>query len=282
MEDHQHTLSERIAHSGAETDLGKIAEATRGKRPIMISGSSAKHWDKIVAAGQDHTVRIVLDAVIQCLNPDAVYLVTGGTNHGVEREAHIIANRQNTKYGKGLVVLGTLTEEAANKDFNSVEPNTITHAITAEVSGRIAKRWFDLGDATLGKIQDENGMLVAIGGGAIVSDIIQRAHNLGLPMATMANVEGASGDKSVELAGNGYEFTTAKELIINILLNIGPDAIRPDITSEAQIDAIVSNTIASYLPVPIAEQTPSFAIEHIAEEPMETPSSGNGEMGDDN
>ena len=279
--DHQKELETRIAHSGAETDLGKIAEATRGKKPIMISGSSAKHWAQIVNAGQDHTVRIALDAVIQCLNPETVYLVTGGTNHGVEREAHIIANRLNVQQGKGLVVLGTLTEEAANTEFNSVEPNTITHAITAEVAGRTAKRWFDLGDATLGKIQEENGMLVAIGGGSIVSDIIQRAHNLGLPTSIMANITGASHDKAIELAGNGYEFETAKELLINILLTIGPEALRPDITSEAQIDQIVSNVIASYMPVVVEEQDKDSTIEIVTEKDPKTPSSDSGEMGDD-
>ena len=125
-------------------------------------------------------------------------------------------------------------------------------------------------------------MLVAIGGGSIVSDIIQRAHNLGVPTSIMANITGASRDKAEELAGNGYEFETAKELLINILLNIGPDALRPDITSEAQIDQIVSNVIASYMPVVIEEHNNDNTSEIIADQSPDTPSSDAGEMGDDN
>ena len=222
--------------------------------------------------------------MIQCINPDKVYLVTGGTNHGVEREAHIIANRLNTQQNKGLVVLGTLTEEAANIEFNSVEPNTITHAITAEVAGRPAKRWFDLGDATLGRIQEENGMLLAIGGGAIVSDIIQRAHNLGLHISTMSNVVGASGTKSTELAGNGYDFATVKELIINIILAIGPDAIRPDIVNEDQLDSIIHSSFVAYLPEgqkcePITEHEHTIPVEvktpEAKEQPIDDPLNNN-------
>ena len=152
--------------------------------------------------------------------------MTGGTNHGVERELHIIANEFNQTAKKPLIVLGTLTEEAAKnsnspneklRNSNKIEKNTITHAITPVLNGKIAKRWFDLPDTVLSMVQEQNGEMIAIGGGAIVGDMILRAHNMGINMHIMSTVEGASKEKSQSLEGFGYDFKDAEELIAQIL-----------------------------------------------------------------
>ena len=74
-------------------------------------------------------------------------------------------------------------------------------------------------------------MVVAIGGGPIVSDMIQRAHNLGLNLSIMSDVEGASGDKSKSLKGNDYSFANPSELI-DKLYDTMKDALKPDLTQE--------------------------------------------------
>lgn len=232
----QKELPEKIRNCGAETDLQKVLKATENKIPIMITGSSAKHWPKISEENKLN-IKIALDVLIHCIDTDKAYLMTGGTNHGVEREAHILANKFNSNENGNLVVLGTLTEEAMNTETNSIEPNTITHAMIPLLNGKPAKKWFDLPDTVLQMVEKQNGVVVAMGGGPIVSDIIQRSHNMGINLSIMSGVEGASGDKSTSLEGNDYSFSNAKELIQDLINNLG-DAIKPDVTNE-KIDELI-------------------------------------------
>ena len=209
-------LEQKIAHSGAETDPDKITEATRGKVPIMITGSSASHWPTLSAESQDK-VKELLYVLVRCIDPDKAYFVTGGTNYGVEKQLHEIAHEQSKKTGKQIIVLGTLTEEAAKENGNDIEPDTITHAFIPTLNGRPAKRWMDLPDTVLAMVGNQHGHVIAIGGGAVTSDMIQRTHNMGIDMSIMAGIEGASGSKAEHLAGNGYEFHDIRTLLANLL-----------------------------------------------------------------
>ena len=232
----QAELAEKIKACNAVTDLEQISKDTQDKIPIMITGSSHKHWPKISEENKLN-IRIALDVLIHSIDTEKAYLVTGGTNHGVEKEAHILANKYNTTENGNLIVLGTLTEEAMNTDSNSIEPNTITHAIIPTMGGKPAKRWFDLPDAVLNIMQKKNGTVVAIGGGPIVSDIVQRTHNLGIDLCLMEGVEGASGEKAVSLKGNDYSFKGAKDLVMMMLHN-AKGVIKQGIT-EKKIDQMI-------------------------------------------
>lgn len=232
-------LSEKIKQSGAITDLSQVEKDIEGKIPVMITGSSQKHWPKISELNKLN-IQVALNVLIHSIDTNKAYLVTGGTNHGVEKEAHILANKFNTQENGNLLVLGTLTEEAMNTETNSIEANTITHAIIPTLNGKPAKRWFDLPDTVLNMIQEKDGAIVAIGGGPIVSDIIQRSHNMGLDLNIMSGVEGASGDKSISLDGNNYSFVDAKELVLK-LLNESKGVIKEDITPE-KLDQMIRDS----------------------------------------
>ena len=67
----------------------------------------------------------------------------------------ILANKFNEKSKEKLVVLGTITEEAMDTESNSIEKNTITHAIIPTLKGKPAKRWFDLPDTVLNMIEEQ-------------------------------------------------------------------------------------------------------------------------------
>lgn len=232
----QASLADKIKQSGAITDIEQTKKDVAGKTPILLTGSSQKHWPKISEANQ-LKIQITLDVLIRAIDPQKAYLVTGGTNHGVEREAHILANKFNKENKEKLIVLGTITEEAMETETNSIEANTITHAMIPTLKGKPAKRWFDLPDTVLNMIEEQKGSVLAIGGGPIVSDMIQRAHNMGLTMNIMKGVEGASNDKSESLDGNNYSFTSPKQLISKILKN-NKGLIRSGITLEKIDDMI--------------------------------------------
>ena len=111
------------------------------------------------------------------------------------------------------------------------------------LNGTPAKRWFDLPDTVLNMIEEQKGSVLAIGGGPIVSDMIQRAHNMGLKMNIMKGVEGASNDKSESLEGNNYSFTSPKQLISRILKE-NKDLVRSGITPE-KIDEMIKESYAN-------------------------------------
>ena len=71
----------------------------------------------------------------------------------------------------------------------------------------------ELPDTQLEYVRARNGYMIAVGGGGVVNDMIQRAHNLGVDMHLMDGPYGASTKKSKSLAGNDYSFKTIQELL---------------------------------------------------------------------
>ena len=206
----QEFLNSEISRVGAETDPGKVSETMAGKMPILITGASVKAWPNISAEQRDE-VRTAMQVLVNVIDPDKAYIMTGGTNHGVEKQMHEVAHSRNVKQSKKLAVVGTLTEEAAYQDLASIEENTITHAVVLSLNGKIAKRWFDLPDTVLNVVAEQKGEMIAVGGGGIVRDMIQRAHNMNLGVNLMNGPEGASTEKAAIMPN--YAFTGARGLI---------------------------------------------------------------------
>lgn len=205
-------LLQKIEETGAETNPEKIKEITKGKTPIVLTGASKKAWPNILPKDQEY-IRLAMQVLANTLDPDKAFVVTGGTNFGVEKEMHEAGHRRNEKSDKDLVVLGTLTMEA-NLDKDKVEPNTITHAIVLKTGGNFTKNWMDLPYTQIRYATERDGHIVAVGGGSVVSDYIQVAHNSGVKnLHLMDGPYGASTDKSKSLNGNGYSFKTIEELI---------------------------------------------------------------------
>nr|MCR5146230.1 hypothetical protein [Clostridia bacterium] len=205
-------LGEKIDYTGAITDESKIAEDTRGKIPVMLTGASKSNWPNILPNDQEY-IRLTMQVLANTLNPETSYVVTGGTNFGVEKTMHEAIHRRNEREEQPLILLGTLTMEAAKEGDKGVEPDTITHATILEIDGRKASNWMELPDTQLEYVRERNGYMIAVGGGGVVNDMIQRAHNLGVDMHLMNGPYGASTKKSKSLAGNDYSFKTIQELL---------------------------------------------------------------------
>ena len=205
-------LGEKIAYTGAITDEQQIEEDTKGKIPIMLTGASKSNWPNILPEDQEY-IKLTMQVLANTLNPETTYVVTGGTNFGVEKTMHEAVHRRNEKEDNDLILLGTLTMEAAAEGDKGVEPDTITHATILELDGRKASNWMELPDTQLEYVRARNGYMIAVGGGGVVNDMIQRAHNLGVDMHLMDGPYGASTKKSKSLAGNDYSFKTIQELL---------------------------------------------------------------------
>ena len=205
-------LDDTLSQFGIITDEETIARDTEGKIPIVITGASDRNWPNILPKDQKY-IELTMQVLANAVNPETAYIVTGGTNSGVERRMHESVHRRNEKENNPLVLLGTLTMEATKEGSTGVEPNTITHAMILEIDGRKANNWVDLPDTQLEYARERNGHMIAIGGGGTVNDMIQRGHNLGVDMHLMNGPKGASTNKSKHLAGNDYSFKTIPELL---------------------------------------------------------------------
>ena len=172
-----------------------------------------------------------MQVLVNVLNPQTTFIMTGGTNFGVEKTMHEAVNRRNKFSDIPIVLLGTLTMEAVRNRAVEIEPNTITHATILEIDGHKANNWMDLPDTQLKYVQEHDGQMIAIGGGSVVNDMIQRAHNLGVNMHLMNGPYGASTNKSKSMAGNDYSFNNIEELLRR-LYNQNPNYFSKDFSLE--------------------------------------------------
>ncbi len=146
------------------------------------------------------------------------FLIDGNIIRKIAQESGITKDTTVMEIGPGI---GTLTEDAAYTERASIESNTITHAVVLELNGRPAKSWFDLPDTVLDMVARREGEMIAVGGGGVVRDMIQRAHNMNLGINLMNGPEGASTDKAAFMPE--YSFEGAKGLVERLY------AKRPDI-----------------------------------------------------
>lgn len=243
-------LGEKIKHTGAITDEEQITKDTEGKIPILITGASKSNWPNIKPEDQKD-IKVLMQVLADTIDPNNAYIVTGGTNYGVEKQMHEAGHRRNSINEDKLVMLGTLTMEATKDDTGDLDPDTITHATILELDGKKANTWQELPDTQLDYVQQRNGAIIAVGGGGVVNDMIQRAHNMGLDINLMDGPYGASTNKSISLAGNDYSFKTSEELLLR-LYNKSPKLFKEDFSLDKMEEYIkaaelkISNTERIY------------------------------------
>ncbi len=243
----------------AETSKEEIKKVTEGKIPIVLTGASKSQWEQVKQQDIDENttyttyIALLTQVLANVLDPNNSYIVTGGTNFGVEKTMHEAVNRRNNREGDQLVVLGTFVKEAITdidkrKELNEckekrlkkevpleerilaqemvekleaeledgIEPNTVTHATILEIEGKVAETWKQLPETQLEYASKNNGILIAISGGTTVSDMIQAGYNRGIDMLIMDGPIGASTDKSKSLGEKQYSFKTIQELIYKL------------------------------------------------------------------
>lgn len=254
------SLKDKVTSMGIESDEQQISDATDGKIPIVITGASENNWPNISKEDQ-HEIAVMMQVLANTLNPEKAFIVTGGTNFGVEKTMHEAVHRRNQNNNDELVLLGTLTMEATHNNLEGIEENTITHATILESNGKVAKNWQQLPDTQLEYARKRNGSVIAIGGGAVVSNVIQRAHNLGdVDLHLMDGPKGASTDESRSLAGNGYSFKTIEELLQRLYTK-NPNMFVKDFS----LDEIEEYIMQAKLEVDLSPERMAELSEHISD-----------------
>jgi ADP-ribose pyrophosphatase YjhB (NUDIX family)/adenosine deaminase len=168
-----------------------------GRRCVSIAGAWARAWPSMPEADRAR-VCATLDELVRGLPPSRVVLVTGGTRLGVEHEAQVRAR------AAGIPVLAVLV---ASSPAEELSPDVAAATVLGEALHDKAAGLYSL-------MRDEDGLCLFFGGGNVVRDEIQTAHNLRLRYLMLADVEGASGDKARQHPARA--FRTAAEALARL------------------------------------------------------------------
>lgn len=95
--------------------------------------------------------------------------------------------------------------------MEGIEEDTITHALILEENGKVIETWDEFPNAQLEYIKNKDGILIAIGGGPAVSDMIELANKKNIQKYLMDGPNGASTEKSNKYRKDSFKFV--KELV---------------------------------------------------------------------
>jgi adenosine deaminase len=198
-------MNENLGAKGIEK-ITNESSVIKGMRPIMITGSSMSHFPEIEKQGKVAEIEKLAEKLIEQLDPKKDYLVTGGTQFGVEKIYHIKARE------KGIIVVGVLPEEANPEEVFGPKQGGITHWMDG------GKTWYSKGPIQYALVADNRGDIIAIGGKNILADELATIKNAegkgGARLHLMKGIVGASGDLAQRLPDSS--FSNAKELLARL------------------------------------------------------------------
>ena len=127
------------------------------------------------------------------MDPRKTFIVTGGTEFGVEEIVHREARLRGFQiYGTFVTEaeVSSLAEEQTNKKAKGAswkpEIGQLTHF------GFFGEQWYDKSAKVLEFVKNKNGLVVFMGGGNILSDEIQAAENINMKYYLMRGPHGAA------------------------------------------------------------------------------------------
>jgi hypothetical protein len=150
------------------------AQVLKGRTPILFSGASLSSWP-LISAEQQQNVLLTIQKSLDQMDPSKVVIVTGATDHGVEKIVHAEARK------RGFTILGTAVEHA--------KPESIADVTYLTAAGH---SWYGKSRPVLQLIKATGGIVIFIGGGDILKGEIAMARNMDLDYFLMAGPEGAA------------------------------------------------------------------------------------------
>lgn len=160
--------------------IEELHELMGDRSPIILSGASKKSM-ALIPEAQQQEIRELLEGLSQLLDPRKHVLVTGGTDHGVEKMAHEIFSRKDRAFD----ILGTITENTGGNEVATSVGNFVICGIN----------WFGMSRPVLKQIgQGFKAENVIIAGGKILEEHASLAMKLRVRTHLMDGPPGASTD----------------------------------------------------------------------------------------
>ena len=172
-----------------------------GKKPILIVNNALRTNSEELSDGMDEDfmlgvseARKMIDFIIENSDPKKTFFVIGGVKCGAEK--YLIS--QLKKSNKKFDVLNFVTEQAIMRKDVTIEPNVITDAIIIENrSPNILSSNFLLPKEMGDFMKEHNGIMLALGGSAVVADMVQYAFNVGdIDIYLSSEIKGTARNKT--------------------------------------------------------------------------------------
>ena len=194
-----------------------VNNALRTNSEDMLKGDSKEDEDFILGVPE---ARDMIDFLIENSDPEKTFFVIGGIKYGAEK--YLIS--QLKKSDKKFDVLNFVTEQAIMRRDVTVEPKVITDAIIIENrSSNILSSNFLLPKEMGDFMKEHNGVMLALGGSAVVADMVQYAFNVGdIDIYLSSQIKGTARNKTRQytdftrnrknhLGGSIFSFENSKE-----------------------------------------------------------------------
>ncbi|ADO73109.1 NUDIX domain-containing protein [Stigmatella aurantiaca] len=166
---------QRLSQLGAT--VTNEAPVLTGRPLLWLAGA----WRHAFAAWSPEEIRTtsgILTDVLRGLASRGGLLLTGGTCHGMEGLSHGLAAQV------GVDVLGAIVEETLAEDLDA----------RVQTFWRCARSLYEKAAPVVRLVRDANGLGLFLGGGLIVADEQQAAHNLRARHVLLSGLRGAAVD----------------------------------------------------------------------------------------
>jgi ADP-ribose pyrophosphatase YjhB (NUDIX family) len=147
-------------------------------RPVLWLAGAWRHAFATWSPEEVRHATAVLDEVLRGLAARGGVLLTGGTHHGVEGLSHGLAVRA------GAEVLGAIVEETLAEDLDA----------RVQKFWRCARSLYEKAAPVVRLVRDSHGLGLFLGGGLIVADEQQAAHNVRARHVLLSGLRGAAVD----------------------------------------------------------------------------------------
>ncbi len=168
-----------------------IAEATRGKVPILLLGATGERYWHLITMPHRQQIWRLMEGLVGALDASKVYFLIGRPKDaGITSLLSRAVGAHNLKAdGSRRFSLVSATVQA-DQTAHSFTPG-LTHVLPLKGS------LFTVPNQLVGHVAEAGGVMLCIGGGTFVRDAILIARDRGMDFGLMKGPEGAATDKAV-------------------------------------------------------------------------------------
>lgn len=184
-------FEEHLNSLGIKFSPESIAQATTGKRPILILGASGSRWWERFSKLHQAVISDLLLGLVSAINPQNAFILVGRPkNAGITRVlSNAVIAHNSSKFPNEQLALISATVQA-DQTTQSFTPG-LTHVLP--LRGGL----FTVPHQLVDYVAQNDGIVIFIGGGTFVRDAILVARERDVTFALMRGPEGASSDKCV-------------------------------------------------------------------------------------
>lgn len=218
-DDSKRAFERHLNELGIAFSPQSIADATAGRRPLLILGASGTRWWERISKLYQTIITDLLVGLVSAVDPQHTYLLIGRPKNAgittVLSDAVVALNKGKSPSEKLTLMSATVRADQTTQSFTP----GLTHVLPLHGS------LFTVPHQLVDYVAEHDGMIVFIGGGTFVRDAILVARERGVAFALMHGPEGASTDKSV-MFDPSRQFHDRTGLL-HIIRSEKPDMLRP-------------------------------------------------------